>query len=235
MTEEEAKAKLIPPVQKGATVVVARGRMVPHGTVGVVRWEGDGEWGPRVGLSVEGEDKLVYTAFKNVDSVYPGLQPDQRPDGGWVELYDRVQREQLLPQKGHRILHKDSGLEGDVFWVGGSRLGVKTASTQKGPGVTVWADASEVWLLSGEIKVDYKTLIPAHPCLVQTAPIKVAAALGLPFPFSEITALEPIPSGGYRGLNARGEFVAMLPEPVARRHFAPVGSLWVWELLPLPR
>lgn len=226
MTEEEAKAKLIPPVQKGATVVVARGRKVPHGTVGVVRWEGDGEWGPRVGLSVEGEDKLVYTAFKNVDSVYPGLQPDQRPDGGWVELYDRVQREQLLPQKGHRVLHKDSGLEGDVFWVGndaGDRLGFKTGG-YCAPAVTVWADASEVWLLSGGIKVDYKTLIPAQPCLAQMAHVEVVGLRSLPFPFNEITALEPVPSGGYRGLNARGEFVTTLSEGVAHHHFAPVGS-----------
>ena len=227
MTEDEAKAKLIPPVQKGAAVVVTRGRKVPHGTFGVVRWEGDGEWGPRVGLSVEGEEKLVYTAHKNVESVYPGLQPNQRPDGGWVELYNRVQREQLLPQKGHRVLHKESGLEGDVFWVGndaGDRLGFKTAATKDGPAVTIWADAGEVWMLSGGIKVEYKTRIEAHPCVVQMAHIKVIGLEALPFPFNEITVLEPVPSGGYRGLNARGEFVTTLSESVAHHHFAPEGS-----------
>ncbi len=116
MTEDEAKAKLIPPVQKGTTVVVARGRKVPRGTVGVVMWEGDGEYGPRVGLAVEGEDKLVYTAHKNVDSIYPGLMPGQNPEGGWAELYDRVQREQLLPQKGaeswgHQLGRRQRGLD----------------------------------------------------------------------------------------------------------------------------
>jgi hypothetical protein len=227
MTEDEAKAKLIPLVKKGTLVSVTRGRKVPHGTVGVVRWEGDGEWGPRVGLSVVGEEKLVYTAFKNVDAVYPGLLPGQRPEGGWLELWGKVQREQLLPAQGHRVLHRESGLEGDVFWVGneaGDRLGFKTAPTEHGPAVTIWADAPEVWLLSGGIKQDYKTKIPAQPCLVQMAHVKVVGLKSLPFPFNEITVLEPVPSGGYRGLNARGEFVTTLSESVAHNHFLPEGS-----------
>jgi hypothetical protein len=225
MTEDEAKAKLIPPIEKGTLVSVMRGRKVPHGTVGVVRWEGDGEWGPRVGLSVEGEEKLVYTAFKNVDAVYPGLLPGQRPEGGWLELWGKVQREQLLPDKGHRVEHKESGLVGVVFWAERDRLGFKTAATGVGPAVTVWADALETWLLVGpeKIPMDYKPVIPASPCLTQMAQIEVKAG-SLPPPFNEIVLLEPIPSGGYRGLNAQEEYVAVLPEAVVYKHFTPVGG-----------
>lgn len=225
MTEEEAKAKLIPLIKKGTLVYVTRGRKVPHGTVGVVRWEGDGEWGPRVGLSVVGEEKLVYTAFQNVDAVYPGLLPGQRPEGGWLELWGKVQREQLLPDKGHRVRSKESGLDGVVFWAEGDRLGFKTSDTETGPGVTVWADATEVWLLVGPEKVQmaYKPVIPASPCLKQMAHISVRAG-SLPPPFNDIVFLEPIPSGGYRGLNAREEYVAMLTEAVVSKHFTPVGG-----------
>lgn len=54
---------------KGAEVEVYKGRKVPVGTIGVVRWMGIDQWGnERVGLSVAGQDKLVYTAKSNVRS-----------------------------------------------------------------------------------------------------------------------------------------------------------------------
>ena len=217
MTEDEARAKLIPPIQKGATVVVVRGRKVPRGTVGVIRWEGDGDYGPRVGLAVEGEDKLVYTAHRNVEAVYPGLAPGQTPEGGWVELHARVQRERLLPQKGHRIRQRETGLEGTVFWAQGDRLGFKTDTDDTGPGVTCWANAHEVWLLSGpaSLQMEYKVVIPATPA--ETLRIAVEGR-SLPAPFNEITTLERC-SDGYRGLNARGEYVATVPSDVADEHF----------------
>ncbi|MBQ73343.1 MAG: hypothetical protein CMJ67_10610 [Planctomycetaceae bacterium] len=219
MTEEEAKARLLPPVQKGALVVVVRGRKVPRGTMGVVRWEGDGDYGPRVGLAVEGEDKLVYTAYKNVDAVYPGLMPGQDPEGGWVELYERVQREQRLPMKGHRIEHRDSGMKGKVFWAQGSRIGFKSDK-----GVTNWSDAHEVWMLSGpmECRLDYVTEVPAVPALRVLLEVD---ARSLPAPFNEIQYLDALPQGGYRGLNGRREYVATLPEEVAQQHLMVVGHL----------
>lgn len=222
MTEDEAKAKLIPPVQKGALVVVARGRKVPRGTVGMVMWEGDGDYGPRVGLAVEGEDKLVYTAHRNVDPIYPGLLPGQIPEGGWVELYDRVQREQLLPQKGHRVEHRNSGMKGTIFWAQGPRLGFKTEDSEKGPGVTNWSDAHEVWMLSGpmEVRLEYVTEVPAAPARPTLVEVD---GRSLPAPFNEITYLEPCHEGGHRGLNARKEYVATVPEEVAVAHFTRVG------------
>ncbi len=222
MTEDEARAKLIPSVQKGTTVVVVRGRKVPRGTIGVVRWEGDGEYGPRVGLAVEGEDKLVYTAHKNVEAVYPGLLPGQTPEGGWVELYTRVQREQLLPQKGHRVKHRDSEQVGTVFWAQGGRIGFKTDATKAGAGVTNWADACEVWMLSGPmgVHVEYVTEVPAVPAGKILLEVDSAS---LPAPFNEIKYLDPLLQGGYRGLNGRREYVATLPEEVAQQHFMVVG------------
>lgn len=50
----------------GAPVKVVKGRKVPVGTVGIVRWRGDNGWGPRVGIAVEGEPGLKYTAEANV-------------------------------------------------------------------------------------------------------------------------------------------------------------------------
>ena len=222
MTEDEARAALIPPVRKGATVAVVRGRKVPHGTVGVVMWEGDGEWGPRLGLAVEGEEKLVYTAHKNVEAVYPGLMPGQTPEGGWCDLYARVQREQLLPQKGHRVEHRTSGMKGEVFWAQGSRIGFRTDATKAGAGVTNWADAREVWMLSGPmgIHVEYVTEVPAVPA---GNPLLEVDSASLPAPFNEIKYLDPLPHGGYRGLNVRQEYVATLPEKVADQHFRVVG------------
>lgn len=224
MTEDEAKAKLIPPVKKGATVVVVRGRKVPHGTVGVVRWEGDGDYGPRVGLAVEGQDKLVYTAHRNVEAVYPGLKPGQNPEGGWVELHARVQREQLLPQKGHRVKHRESEQIGTVFWVEGSRLGFKTKANESGPKVTCWANAEEVVMLlpyqdptipAPPVELDYCTEVRATP----ETPWRYAVdSSSLPAPFNEITTLERCPDG-YRGLNAREEYVATVPEQAAEQHF----------------
>lgn len=55
--------------QRGDVVVVARGRKVAKGTRGIAKWIGDGDFGTRVGIAVEGEPKLVYTALGNVDVV----------------------------------------------------------------------------------------------------------------------------------------------------------------------
>jgi hypothetical protein len=54
-------------ILKGMHVVVVKGRKVPLGTAGVVKWTGvDSYDTPRVGLAVEGTEKLVYTATANV-------------------------------------------------------------------------------------------------------------------------------------------------------------------------
>lgn len=72
-SEEEARA-----VSKGKLVIVARGRKVAKGTVGVVAWIGDSDWGTRVGLAIPGVDGLTYTAIGNLD-VIEGPVPAPQP------------------------------------------------------------------------------------------------------------------------------------------------------------
>jgi hypothetical protein len=56
-------------IMKGQHVEVVRGRKVPIGTVGTVMWMGTDAWdNEKVGLRVDGYDKLVYTAKKNVEA-----------------------------------------------------------------------------------------------------------------------------------------------------------------------
>jgi hypothetical protein len=56
-------------VVRGKLVIVARGRKVAKGTVGVVAWIGDSDWGTRVGLVIPGVDGLTYTAIGNLDVI----------------------------------------------------------------------------------------------------------------------------------------------------------------------
>lgn len=69
--ETQRRAALIESgeIVTGSLVIVARGRKVPIGTLGVVRWIGEDNYGAeRVGLSIEGEERLTYTAKKNCDA-----------------------------------------------------------------------------------------------------------------------------------------------------------------------
>lgn len=62
--------------KKGRDVEVVRGRKVPLGTKGYVIWYGEGNWGPRVGIKVEGQDEPVWTAASNVRVVQPEEQEE---------------------------------------------------------------------------------------------------------------------------------------------------------------
>jgi hypothetical protein len=130
-------------IRKGTAVVVARGRKVPKGTVGVVRWIGSGNWGYRVGIAVEGEDKLVYTALSNVDA-------DESPEGKAREIEaahesalwiaerkvegaaKKAEAEAKLPEvdlkKGDKVVPsvgEYAGRRCRVIWVGASREGLR--------------------------------------------------------------------------------------------------------------
>jgi hypothetical protein len=52
---------------RGKTVEVVRGRKLPIGLVGPVRWHGETKYGWSVGISVENGAALVWTAASNVD------------------------------------------------------------------------------------------------------------------------------------------------------------------------
>jgi hypothetical protein len=69
---------------KGATVKVLRGKKVPLGTVGVVFWMEDGQWGLRLGI--KNDTGVFWTAAKNcvvvdavVDEARPGLPFEPEP------------------------------------------------------------------------------------------------------------------------------------------------------------
>lgn len=71
--KERALAEWRKPL-KGRKVKVVRGRKVPIGTIGVVAWTGRDDYGrseDRIGLKVEGNDKLVYTAARNCVAFVP--------------------------------------------------------------------------------------------------------------------------------------------------------------------
>jgi len=130
-------------IKPGKAVVVARGRKVPKGTVGVVRWLGEGQWGWRAGLAVEGEEKLVYTALANLDR-------DDSPEGLarevaaahdsalWIESRKvegearKAEAEAKLPsvslKKGDKVIPNSGPYEGRisrVLWVGANRSGLR--------------------------------------------------------------------------------------------------------------
>jgi len=65
-------------VTRGKLVIVTRGRKVPQGTVGVVAWVGESNWGLRVGLILAGVEGLTYTAIENVE-VIEGPVPAPTP------------------------------------------------------------------------------------------------------------------------------------------------------------
>lgn len=56
-------------VVRGKLVIVARGRKVAKGTVGVVAWVGQSTWGTQVGLVIPGVDGLTYTSPGNCDVI----------------------------------------------------------------------------------------------------------------------------------------------------------------------
>jgi hypothetical protein len=62
-------------IEKGDWVQVRRGRKVPQGTIGRVKWIGIGQYGERVGLATADSKELVYTASKNVDKI--ALPPEE--------------------------------------------------------------------------------------------------------------------------------------------------------------
>jgi len=137
-------------IEKGRAVIVARGRKVPKGTVGVVRWLGEGRWGWRAGLAVEGEEKLVYTALGNLDrdETPEGLAREieaAHDSGLWIESRKiegaarKAEAETLLPsvslKKGDSVIPSSgiyAGRTCRVVWVGAGRDGLRVGVAPKG-------------------------------------------------------------------------------------------------------
>jgi hypothetical protein len=135
-------------VTTGKAVEVVKGRKVPKGTKGIVRWMGDGRWGMRVGLKVEGQDKLVYTALSNVEV-------DLSPEGREAQAQAQAEREAYKAKalkaaeglsKGMTVKvtsGRDAGAVGVIFWMRDGRLGLK-ANPKDRTEQPVWANAAQV-------------------------------------------------------------------------------------------
>ena len=150
-------------------VEVVRGRKVPRGTKGVVRWIGSNHFGTSVGLVVEGSEKLIFTAITNVE-------PDESPEAKaseieaahesalWIEgrklegEAKKAEAETLLPgvtlSKGDKVMPSE-GLYANrwcrVIWVGanrdGLRVGVKPiVKPLIRNGRAVWPEMTPDWL-----------------------------------------------------------------------------------------
>jgi len=217
-TDAEARDLLIGSPCKGDDVVVVKGRKVPIGTRGVLRWEGHGNYGPRVGIAVPGEPKLAYTAASNVEVVWPGLDPGQSPEEGWLALWHRNLRDRRLPERGHRVRALQGGdiVGGEVIWVSpdGTRLGFKES-----PGADpFWRDADKCSrvlrdgsLVPYILRVSAKTHEdPKGMVSYAVDPRKVEV---YPAPFSAIRRLDLYaPNRVARAFDARGDFLMEIPE-----------------------
>lgn len=98
---------------KGATVVVKRGRKVPLGTTGVIVWSEEQRFGgvatrrggylggkvsTRLGLKVDGHEKLVYVSADNCDVVKPAIDVVLPPLWGsekQVAWAERIRRDAM--------------------------------------------------------------------------------------------------------------------------------------------
>jgi len=244
MTEQDAKNELLAQ-RMGAEVVVVAGRKIPLGVRGILRWSGQGNFGPSVGISVPGEPKLLYTSPNNLSVVFPGLSPGEEPEGGWVGLWEEVQKNIRAPKKGDTVRAdtKEGSVIGEVFWVSGIRFGLKPSGATEG--IFVDIDKLESLTPEGAWKpcITPVRAVPAgkapapagfqdlslededvpgvsqNPSLRET--YELDKPLDLPPPFSEITHFTR--KAGEKFFSARdknGEEICSLPEDT------------VWGLLP---
>lgn len=161
--QEERFRAMALELKKGCEVVAVRARKKGvKGVRGTVGWFGENAYGPRVGIDPLDGCGRVWTAAKNCDVVLPGKPLDWEPEGGWramaeaKEAKEAAQAEALAayeasgPSKGDYVTHIENGIEGRVFWVKGSRLGMKRRGAPKKED-PIWANFWEVRLTDGTV------------------------------------------------------------------------------------
>ena len=202
--DKEAQGEL-KKVVNGREVIVVKGRKVPVGTRGIVRWMGATEWGYRVGISVTGQDKLTYTSISNCEALVAGLEPNEIPVGGWAAYRDVVIAAETAtiasrPKKGHRVRIIADGTKGTLFWINGDRCGVDTRPVKEQRGRSpepLWLPLDEVERLDGS-----RSAVVVAPVAVPASKKVVLAA-----PYDEVCFIDGVDALGYRG-----EVVATLTE-----------------------
>lgn len=221
--EQKARDTLFS-VRKGKSVVVMKGRKVPHGLRGIVFWEGEGEYGPRIGIK-DAAGEAHWTAASNVEVLLPGFPEDlcqspQPPTGQtWDEILTLLTPN--MPSKGERVRSLDGSSEGEVFWVQGDRLGFRV-----GPGKddVVWADGNEVTVVKDELQLLQNMAggIGEPPALSDvgaepTPPVENPGTgrESLPYPYCTIRRIE-LQDGRYLAYNEEEGFLMELTEAAAR-------------------
>ena len=224
--EQEARDTLFS-VQKGKSVVVVKGRKVPHGVRGVVFWEGEGglhNHGLRIGIK-DAADTVHWTAASNVEVVLPGFPDDlcrnpQPPAGQtWSGILALVTPK--MPSKGEHVRTLDGSSEGKVFWVKGDRLGFRV-----GPGKddVVWANGHEVTVVEeGLVMLQNMTGGVGEPpplSVVGAEPSPPVENPGtgresLPYPYCTIRSIV-LHEGHYLAYNEEEDFLMELTEAAAK-------------------
>jgi hypothetical protein len=235
--EESARDRLLE-VRKGAEAVVVKGRKVPVGTRGTIIWTGSGNYGPRVGIK-EASGDVHWTAESNVKVVFPGMGPDDTPEGGWAALEREMSNARsewsaTFPVKGSRVRHIESGVAGKVMWAKAERLGVKRPG---GKDDILWCNAWEVAVLESDgserlverepRNVPIKVAAPARPAAKKTPkgytdmsvpanPVPEALA-SMPAPYCDIREVREEKDGTYSALDSSGNFLVKLPASSASK------------------
>jgi hypothetical protein len=140
--EQKAQTSLLA-VERGKTVVVARGPRGKRGVKGIVFWMGDKGYGPRIGFH-NSLGNAVWAHPSHVDVVLDGVPLGQKPSEGWVaaSLKSVARKAAWLatfPKKGEKVRHLESKTEGKVFWAQEERIGMK-----RGEDEPIWCQVWEV-------------------------------------------------------------------------------------------
>ena len=143
--EEVAARDELLTVQKGKRVRVVKGRKVPRGVEGMVFWIGDGNYGPRIGIT-DDQGTAHWLSMSNVVVLLDGVAPQSDPAEGWVSYLKKARAEESaklahVPVKGAMVTIKESGVTGKVFWVKGERLGVRVGSDRS---EVAWVNADDL-------------------------------------------------------------------------------------------
>ncbi len=247
MTEQEAKNALLT-LEKGRDIVIVAGKKHPKGLRGTVRWYGMGDYGPSLGFLVPGEQKLRYTSPSNVQGIFPGLNPGDEPEGGWVALYEEVKNNTTVPKRDDVVrcfVNEVGWVEGAVFWTGEGRVGFKVQGQTEG----IFVGLEEAQILMGDgswksckvpVRAVPKGLAPApsgfrdlsledddnstsapasHKQEEKKSTFTLLSPLSLPPPFCDIRQFVP-KNGMYVALDQNGEEICVLPEETVKDIFA---------------
>jgi|SaaInlV_165m_DNA_1040744.scaffolds.fasta_scaffold02734_2 preprotein translocase subunit YajC len=127
MKEQEAKKVLLNKIKKGDEVYVTRGPQ--KGLRGTVKRVWDAGKETKVEIDENPEESpnetilLETVSRKHVSRIWPGLEPNQDPKGGWCALLQRQENRHLVPAIGDLILHRDTDEEGYVVLIEDGVLG----------------------------------------------------------------------------------------------------------------